>query len=56
MSDAPAVNHVYLSTACLHGVHEHCQAMVGVNGEKRPATCKFCEAHCVCPCHGQPGE
>lgn len=43
--------HTYLSTGCLHGRHDHCQAMVGTTGDKRPATCKFCDARCICPCH-----
>lgn len=49
--------HRYLSTACLHGQHDHCLAMVGFAGAKRPAQCKFCEARCVCPqCHGAAEE
>lgn len=47
-------DHEYLSTACHHGRHDYCAAMVGVQGEKRPATCKFCDARCVCPCHAGP--
>ncbi len=34
--------HYYLSTACLHGEHPQCRA-----------TCKFCPAECICPCHTQ---
>lgn len=45
--------HVYLSTACLHQQHDHCNSMVGTQGEKRPAQCKFCEAKCICGCHGE---
>lgn len=49
----PRMSHVYLSTACLHGIHEHCQAKTNVEGEpKIPATCKWCSAPCVCECHG----
>lgn len=49
------VSHVYLSTACLHRRHAHCASMVGVQGQKRPAQCKFCEARCICHCHaGEP--
>lgn len=44
--------HTYLSTGCLHGEHEHCQSMVGTQGEKRPGRCKFCDATCICRCHG----
>ena len=43
--------HIYLSTACLHGNHGYCAAMVGQQGEKRSAQCKFCPAQCVCSCH-----
>jgi hypothetical protein len=43
--------HVYLSTGCLHGEHDYCAAMTGMQGAKRPATCKFCQAPCQCGCH-----
>ncbi|MEV2259161.1 hypothetical protein AB0J13_10935 [Streptomyces anulatus] len=45
--------HVYLSTGCLHGEHAYCQSMTGQQGEKRPGRCKFCDALCTCPCHGE---
>ena len=45
--------HIYLSTGCYHGDHAYCQAMTGLNGAKRPASCKFCHAACQCPCHQQ---
>lgn len=45
--------HVYLSTGCYHNDHAYCQAMTGLNGAKRPASCKFCHAACQCPCHQQ---
>ncbi|MFB8122053.1 hypothetical protein ACFVG1_12770 [Streptomyces bacillaris] len=48
--DAP---HAYLSTGCLHGEHAYCQSMTGQQGEKRPGRCKFCDARCTCPCHGE---
>lgn len=64
--------HVYLSTACLHGEHGYCQAptvtrdgeweAVGPsytshrNAPKTPAQCKFCPARCVCDCHGEASE
>lgn len=35
--------HRYLSTACLHGLHETCRL-----------TCKFCAEPCLCECHGGP--
>lgn len=49
--------HVYLSTSCLHGLHEYCQAdkIVDSQGTRRknPSSCKFCKAPCVCTCHGE---
>lgn len=61
------MEHIYLSTACLHGEHGYCVApTVTRNGRwstigpsysanpgdpKRPATCKFCNADCICFCH-----
>ncbi len=47
--------HVYLSTGCWHGDHAYCQSMTGLNGAKRPASCKKCGARCICPCHQQAG-
>lgn len=47
--------HVYLSTGCLHGDHDYCKSMTGLNGAKRPASCKKCGAKCICSCHEQPG-
>jgi hypothetical protein len=44
-------DHVYLSTACLHGRHDYCRAKTGHRGAKWPAQCKFCPARCVCDCH-----
>lgn len=44
--------HVYLSTSCLHAMHDYCKAKEGQAGPKTPATCKFCAAPCVCQCHG----
>lgn len=43
--------HDYLSTACFHGKHDYCNSMVGYQGIKRPAQCKFCDARCICTCH-----
>lgn len=44
--------HVYLSTSCLHGEHDYCQApLVDADRRKVPATCKFCSTPCVCECH-----
>lgn len=45
--------HIYLSTGCYHNDHAYCQAMTGLAGAKRPASCKFCHAACQCPCHEQ---
>jgi hypothetical protein len=47
----PSGEHVYLSTSCLHGEHGYCASMTGMQGAKRPATCKFCGAKCQCRCH-----
>lgn len=43
--------HIYLSTGCRHGDHDYCKNMTGMNGAKRPASCKFCQAPCRCFCH-----
>ncbi len=44
--------HFYLSTGCLHGVHEHCNSSVSITGgSKVPGVCKWCPGLCVCPCH-----
>lgn len=48
-------SHVYLSTACLHGHHDYCQAKTGRVGTKTPSACKFCPADCICHCH-QPAR
>jgi hypothetical protein len=60
MTDLRHAEHVYLSTACLHAqvdgrpeLHDYCEGMTGVNGVKRPAQCKWCEARCTCDCHGR---
>lgn len=48
----PNSPHVYLSTGCLHGEHWYCQSPnTSVGHNKKPATCKFCDAPCICPCH-----
>lgn len=45
--DTPAPSesqqHDYLSTACLHGLHDRCRL-----------TCKFCDVRCRCSCHSAP--
>lgn len=44
--------HIYLSTSCLHFVHEHCRSAVNIDGDpKEPGTCKHCPARCICLCH-----
>lgn len=50
-TDLAPEGHTYLSTACWHKHHDYCNSMVGYQGEKRPAQCKFCSAHCICECH-----
>lgn len=53
-------SHLYWSTACQHGNHEHCAASVStLTGQgKKPHTCKFCPAECFCPDHvpADPGD
>jgi len=39
----PVPPHDYLSTSCLHGLHERCA--------EKGARCKFCAAPCRCECH-----
>lgn len=46
-----ATGHQYLSTGCLHGQHGYCQSNTGLAGAKKPSRCKWCDAHCQCPCH-----
>jgi uncharacterized protein YfaP (DUF2135 family) len=49
--------HIYLSTACLHGQHGYCKAdTTGTGGPKIAARCKFCPAGCVCDCHEEETE
>ena len=46
--------HRYLSTACLHGHHAHCQCDTNLQGQpKIPGTCKWCKAPCICSCHAE---
>ncbi len=50
----PVQGHVYLSTGCLHGHHDHCNSSVNIEGgPKEPGVCKWCPARCVCRCHGR---
>lgn len=58
-SQAPTV-HIYLSTACLHGVHGYCGCDERIDGGKKtPAVCKFHEmpgwtcTPCRCGCHAE---
>lgn len=52
MTNRPDPSHVYLSTGCLHNNHGHCVNDHTVSGiPKKPHTCKFCAAECLCPCH-----
>lgn len=49
--------HLYLSTACLHGNHRHCQNELTMSGKpKQPHICKFCDSLCVCPCHQEDAD
>jgi hypothetical protein len=44
--------HIYWSTGCQHNVHEHCKNDHTISGlPKKPHTCKFCDAECLCVCH-----
>lgn len=52
---ALAEDHEYLSTACLHGYHDHCRSDVNIQGKpKVPGQCKWCSAMCICSCHKAP--
>jgi hypothetical protein len=52
MSDLPDGTHDYLSTACLHELHDYCQCDTRPDGQpKIPGKCKFCDARCRCACH-----
>jgi hypothetical protein len=47
--ETAAKDHVYISTACLHGEHAYCAAGVRADGGvKQPGRCKFCDARCRC--------
>lgn len=50
--DEPKITHNYLSTACLHGLHDRCGEKQAERGEDGPPHCKFCDAPCRCECHG----
>lgn len=45
---SPLLQHYYLSTACLHGMHDKCGAGMRSRGETGPPHCKFCPAVCTC--------
>lgn len=50
LSTPDSGSHHYLSTACLHGRHDHCRSTTAADGTtKQPGTCKFCGAVCACP-------
>lgn len=54
MNACPPAHH-YAATSCLHEEHTYCQSHTGLSGSKKPASCKFCGARCVCTCHvGDP--
>lgn len=50
---AEGEEHIYFSTACQHGQHDYCGSRYNAYTleEKKPATCKYCDAQCVCGCH-----
>lgn len=49
------MTHLYVSTGCQHGEHGYCAGPERADGgDKLPATCKFCQASCLCPCHAAP--
>lgn len=51
-TDEEMVRHSYLSTACLHEIHEYCKSPKTLDGEEKvPATCKWCGVPCTCWCH-----
>ena len=46
---APGEPHRYISTSCLHGLHERCGTMQHDRGDAGVPHCKFCPAVCACP-------
>lgn len=42
-------DHLYLSTACLHGVHGECGRLQHDRGEPGAPHCKYCQAGYRCP-------
>lgn len=44
--------HFYRSTACTHGLHEHCRVGESYSGLKLTSRCEFCGTSCFCGCHG----
>jgi hypothetical protein len=55
-SDDHVEGHAYLSTGCLHGAHDYCKSMTGIQGTKRGGKCKFCDTQCICTCHTEDEE
>ncbi len=49
------VPHVYMSCACLHGLHEQCGRLQHERGDVGAPHCKFCPAVCLCPACRHPG-
>ena len=43
------VKHLYISTACLHDLHEKCGVLQHDRGEEGVPHCKWCDAICLCP-------
>jgi len=40
--------HVYVSTACLHGLHDRCGVQQLGRGDLSAPHCKYCDAVCAC--------
>ena len=49
MADPRNLVHVYMSTACLHGLHDRCGVAQLGRGDQGAPHCKFCDAVCACP-------
>ena len=41
--------HLYVSPACWHGKHEECRLPASPD---QPQACEYCQAPCLCGCHG----
>ena len=50
------MHHIYLSTACLHELHDRCGVSQRQRGDLSEPHCKYCPSPCICPCHDVPRE